>query len=131
MSTESSAGLYKRHRFPAKVIVHSVWLYHRFGLSLRDVQELMAERGVTVTYETIGQMGPQVWASIRRRSLGSRWMLVESRAQCRSALPVNNPPPNGTAVTPVVAKSSGAAPAIGRSRPIPTLPFQDFAGTWT
>ena len=35
---------YKRHRFPAEIISHCVWLYHRFGLSLRDVQELMAER---------------------------------------------------------------------------------------
>jgi len=50
VSSESLAGLYKRHRFPAEVIVHCVWLYHRFGLSLRDVQELMAERGDSRTF---------------------------------------------------------------------------------
>jgi putative transposase len=48
---------YKRHRFPAEVIAQCVWLYHRFGLSLRDVQELMAQRGVALTYETIHQPG--------------------------------------------------------------------------
>lgn len=44
---------YKRHRFPADVIRHAVWLYFRFTLSLRDVEELLAQRGVEVSYETI------------------------------------------------------------------------------
>ena len=44
---------YRRHRFPAEVIRYAVWLYFRFTLSLRDVEELMAERGVEVSYETI------------------------------------------------------------------------------
>jgi len=44
---------YKRHRFPPDVIRHAVWLYFRFTLSLRDVEELLAERGVEVSYETI------------------------------------------------------------------------------
>ncbi len=44
---------YKRHRFPPEVIRHAVWLYFRFTLSLRDVEELMAQRGVEVSYETI------------------------------------------------------------------------------
>jgi putative transposase len=44
---------YKRHRFPPEVIRHAVWLYFRFKLSLRDVEELMAQRGVEVSYETI------------------------------------------------------------------------------
>ena len=44
-----------RHRFPAEVISHCVWLYLRFGLGLRDVPELVAERGVAVTYETVHQ----------------------------------------------------------------------------
>lgn len=43
----------KRHRFPAEVIRHAVWLYFRFRLSLRDVEELLAARGVEVGYETI------------------------------------------------------------------------------
>lgn len=44
---------YKRHRFPADVIRHAVWLYFRFSLSLRDVEELMAQRGIDVSYGTI------------------------------------------------------------------------------
>ena len=44
---------YKRHRFPPEVIRQAVWLYFRFSLSLRDVEELMAARGVEVSYETI------------------------------------------------------------------------------
>ena len=44
---------FKRHRFPAEVIRYSVWLYFRFNLSLRDVEELMAQRGIDVSYETI------------------------------------------------------------------------------
>jgi transposase-like protein len=44
---------YKRHRFPPNVIQHAVWLYFRFTLSLRDVEELLAQRGVEVSYETI------------------------------------------------------------------------------
>jgi putative transposase len=42
-----------RHRFPAEIISHAVWLYHVFRLSLRDVELLLAERGVVVSYETV------------------------------------------------------------------------------
>ncbi len=44
---------YKRHRFPPELIQHAVWLYFRFALSLRDVEDLLAERGIEVSYETI------------------------------------------------------------------------------
>jgi putative transposase len=44
---------YKRHRFPPDIISYSVWLYYRFNLSHRDIEDLLAERGVTVSYETI------------------------------------------------------------------------------
>jgi len=47
---------YQRHRFPSEIISHAVWLYHRFCLSFREVEELLAERGITVTYETVRQM---------------------------------------------------------------------------
>ena len=46
---------YKGHRYPAEIIAHCVWLYHRLPLSLREVEELMLVRGVIVTYETIRQ----------------------------------------------------------------------------
>lgn len=45
--------LYRGHRFPPQIISHVVWLYHRFRVSLRDVQDLLAERGVTVSHEAI------------------------------------------------------------------------------
>ena len=44
---------YKGHRYPAEIIAHCVWLYHRLPLSLREVEELMLVGGVIVTYETI------------------------------------------------------------------------------
>ena len=44
---------YKGHRFPPEIISHAVWLYHRFTLSFRDVEDLLAERGITVSYEAI------------------------------------------------------------------------------
>ncbi|MDE0830825.1 MAG: IS6 family transposase, partial [Vicinamibacterales bacterium] len=46
---------YRGYRLPPEVIAHAVWCYHRFGLSFRDVEDLLAERGLTVTYETIRQ----------------------------------------------------------------------------
>ena len=46
---------YIRHRFPPAIISHAVWLYYRFSLNFREVEDLLAERGVNVTYETIRQ----------------------------------------------------------------------------
>ena len=53
MHTRSATNLYKRHRFPAEIISHCVWLYLRFCLSYRGVEELMAERGIILTYEAV------------------------------------------------------------------------------
>ena len=74
---------YHRHRFPAEIISHAVWLYHRFGLSLRDVEDLLAERGVTVSYEAIrlwcGKFGLDYARKLRRwrGCLGDTWFLDE------------------------------------------------------
>lgn len=74
---------YKRHRFPATVIQHAVWLYFRFTLSLRDVEEMLAQRGIDVSYETIRawtvKLGPKIAANLRRRKLppSPRWHLDE------------------------------------------------------
>ena len=46
---------YRGYRFPPEIIAHAVWLYFRFHLSFRDVQDLLAERGVVVSHETIRQ----------------------------------------------------------------------------
>ncbi len=48
-----STTMYKRHRFPPEIIQYAVWLYHRFSLSHRDIEDLLAERGITVSYESI------------------------------------------------------------------------------
>ena len=48
-----SSTLYKRHRFPPEIIQYAVWLYHRFNLSHRDIEDLLAERGINVSYEAI------------------------------------------------------------------------------
>jgi putative transposase len=76
-------GCYHGYRFPPEIISHAVWLYHRFSLSFRDVEELLAERGVVVTYETIRQwcqkFGPRYARKLRRRQgqLGDIWHLDE------------------------------------------------------
>ena len=44
---------YHGYRFPPEIISHAVWLYHRFGVSFRDVEDLLAKRGITVSYEAI------------------------------------------------------------------------------
>jgi putative transposase len=51
----ATPSLYKGHRYPAEIISHCVWLYYRFPLSYRDVQEMMMARGVIVSYEAIRQ----------------------------------------------------------------------------
>jgi len=48
---------YKRYRFPPEIISYAVWLYHRFNLSHRDIEDLLAERVITVSYETIRLRG--------------------------------------------------------------------------
>ena len=62
---------YRGYRFPREIISHSVWLYHRFALSFRDVEELLAERGVFVTHETVRQwcmkFGSEYARNLRRR----------------------------------------------------------------
>lgn len=46
---------YKRYRYPKQIISHAIWLYHRFSLSYREIEEILASRGVSVSYETIRQ----------------------------------------------------------------------------
>jgi len=45
--------MYKRHRFPPEIIQHVVWLYHRFNLSSRDIEDFIADRGIAISYESI------------------------------------------------------------------------------
>jgi len=62
---------FKRHRFPADVIRQAVWLYFRFTLSLRDVEDLLARRGIEVSYETIRCPDAEVWVRRSPRSFAS------------------------------------------------------------
>ena len=78
-----TTGRPRGFRFPWVVIQHAVWLYARFALSLRDVEELLAERGIVVTYETvrawIARFGPAIARGLRARRRGSNgcWHLGE------------------------------------------------------
>jgi putative transposase len=58
---------YKRHRFPPEIIAHAVWLYFRFPLSLRLVEEMLLDRGVIVSYETIRRWASKFGAGYARR----------------------------------------------------------------
>jgi len=76
-------SLYSRHRFPPEIISHAVWLYFRFCLSFRDIEELLASRGVIVTNETVRQWClkfGQKFANLLHRSRpkrGDKWHLDE------------------------------------------------------
>ena len=87
MTPERSS--YRRHRFPAEIISHAVWLYHVLSLSLRDVELILAERGVAVTHESIRhwckKFGEEFAKRLRRRRprpgsavcsiiFGARWI---------------------------------------------------------
>jgi putative transposase len=79
----TSVSLYHRHRFPAEIISHCVWLYFRFALSFRDVEEMLAMRGVSLSYETVREwcfkFGQTYANGLRRKSPrpGDRWHLDE------------------------------------------------------
>jgi putative transposase len=83
MPTSAPTHPYKHHRFPADIISHGVWLYFRFCLSYRDVEELLFARGIIVTYEAIRQwclkFGQPYANQLRRRRPrpGDKWHLDE------------------------------------------------------
>jgi len=67
-------NIYKRYRFPSVIIQYAVWLYYRFNLSHRDIEDLLAERGINVTYEAIrlwcNRFGPKYTARLKRKHRG-------------------------------------------------------------
>ena len=81
MSTRKSR--YRRHRFSPEIISHAIWLYHRFSLSFRDVEDLLAERAIIVSYESIRRwclkFGPRYQRSLKRREdqRGDDWFVDE------------------------------------------------------
>ena len=80
---KNSRSRYYGHRFPPEIISYAVWLYHRFCMSFRDVEDLLAERGIIVSYETIRlwclKFGPDYVRKLKRRQgrLGDIWYLDE------------------------------------------------------
>jgi putative transposase len=83
MKTNAAAPSYKRHRYPVEISPHTVWLYFRFSLSFRDVEELMAARGVELSYETLRRwtrkFGQQYANELcrRRPQPGDKWHIDE------------------------------------------------------
>jgi len=83
MTLTDLSPTYAGYRFPAEIISHVIWLYYRFSLSYRDVEELMAARGVVLTYETVRQwcrkFGQHAAKQLRRRraQTGDKWHLDE------------------------------------------------------
>src|ERR671915_2169974 len=81
--TTSARSRYAGHRFPPEVIGHAVWLYFRFPLSLRMVEEMLAARGIVASHETVRQwarkFGQEFANRIRRRlpRAGDKWHLDE------------------------------------------------------
>jgi putative transposase len=82
-ATSARDPLYSGYRFPAEIIGYAVWLYYRFALSHRDVEEVLAERGVQVSYEAIRlwcrKFGPAYAQALRRRHPrpGDKWYVDE------------------------------------------------------
>ena len=80
---KNARSRYHGYRFPPEIISYAIWAYHRFCLSFRDVEDLLAERGIIVSYETIRlwcqKFGPECARKLKRRQgrLGDSWHLDE------------------------------------------------------
>ena len=141
----SPAPSYHGYRFPPDIIAHAVWLYFRFSLSFRDVEDLLAQRGITVTYETIRRwcrtFGRAYARRLRQRRgrLGDTWYLDELfvtlngrqqylwRAVDEDGDPAGHPRAVASesacrgAVLPVVAEATRPRPAPADHRQTPQL----------
>jgi putative transposase len=92
----SDPATYPGYRFPAEIISHAIWLYHVFSLSLRDVELILAERGISITHESIRQwglkFGDDFARKLRRRRPrpGDTWHMDEVflRITRQAALPL-------------------------------------------
>src|SRR3954470_19751475 len=117
MKTQPRA--YHGFRFPAEIIGHAVWLYHCFSLSLREVETILAQRGIVVSYESIRAWGlrfGRTFASALERwrlRPGDKWHLDEVFPHPRQARS------EGAAVarSPLLSSRSGAGPVRSPCRP--------------
>ena len=86
--TQTPSISYKRHHFPPQIVAHAAWLYLRLGLSLREAEEMLLQRGIDVFYETIrrwtAKFGPLIARNLRRRQTrpGNVWHLDEVVVKC-------------------------------------------------
>lgn len=87
MNDSTKPVSYKGFRFPQEIITHTVWLYHRFSLRLRNVEELLYARGIVVKYETVRQwcrkFGQAYANQLRHRATSGIWMKCFSGSTAR------------------------------------------------
>src|SRR4249919_3987806 len=98
---------YRRHRFPRIVIQQAVWLYFRFGLSCRDVEDMLAERGIDVTYETVRRWALKFGTIIARR-------LRRGRPTCPQVGPIHDASEIGSHVARPDLSSSPSSSIVFR-----------------
>ena len=122
---------FRRHRFPPVVIQHAIWLYLRFTLSYRDVEDLLGERGLDMSYETIRswvlKFGPAIARRLRQRRPrpSNRWHLDEMVVRIAGERrfghedPFPRPGPNGRCR--VGQETFAGVRGNGRDAPIPDL----------
>ena len=121
---------FKRHRFPADVVRHALWLYFHFSLSLRDVEELLAQRRIEVSYETIRcwtiKCRPQLARRLKPRRPGSRRAEIWTRGSAGSSAsaPAGRLRENNPLSTPV---SRTDDENVGSSGSDPTLRRRDIS----
>lgn len=117
----TDAPSYRGYRFPAEIIAHAVWLYFRFSLSFREVEELLAQRGITVTYETIRQWCRNFGRAYARRlkqrrgQLGDTWHSTSSSSRSMDAISISGAPWTRTATCSI---SSCNLDGIGAPQPV-------------
>jgi len=113
----SSSNSYRGFRFPAEIIEHAVWLYHCFSLSLRDVELILAARGIVVSYESIRDWGlrfGRIFANTLKRLRprpGDKWFLDEVFIRIRHPRAEPAQRQSGQAVLPQVATRVAVCPA--------------------
>jgi len=118
--------IYAGHRYPAEIISYAVWLYFRFPLSLRMVEEMLAARGISVTHETIRQWGLKFGRDSPTGSVGERLAVATNGTSMRSS---SASPGKALALACrrpgwLRSRCSGPEPARqgGRQTPVPQAP---------
>ena len=107
MPPETDTTRYKNHRFPGEIIGHEGWLYYRFTLSYRDVQELLFERGIAVSHEAIRKWWRKFGQDYAKRIGNSKALLAPPRRPPRPPGSGVPPPSAGAACSPAMRGGAG------------------------